>query len=139
MGNLRERAEQDLGITLESPTQWGLPVELTGPDGKEYKTSANSPDPQDPQPLYGQVFLNTVRVNPETGEPLVVGSPAVTLRISSLERVPEPGERWLARFPTKPSLTADLQNYVLSADRAPDRNSSIGFIVLLPTKAMQSG
>ena len=136
--SLRERAENDLSVMLEDPNQWGIPVELTAPDGKEYNTSANSPDPQNPLSLYGQVFKNTVRVNPETGEPLVVGVPAVVLRLTSLARVPEPGERWLIKFPTEPSLTAEMQDFVLSPDRSPEKNSSLGFIVLYPTKVEQS-
>jgi hypothetical protein len=114
-----------------------MPVELTGPDGIVYKTSANSPDPQNPALLYGQVLRNTVVENLETGERLVTAKPAVSLRISSLERVPQPGEKWSIRFPTEPSLTAELQDYVLTAGRAPARNSSIGFLVLYPTKARQ--
>lgn len=136
--NLRERAEQDLGTTLEDPKQWGLPVELTGPDGKIYKTSANSPDPLNPEPLYGQVLRNAVSESPDTGERLVIAKPVVTLRISSLERVPEPHEKWQIRFPTEPSLTAEKQDYSLDANRAPERNSSIGFIVFYPTKLKQS-
>lgn len=135
MENLRERVEQDLSTTLEG--QWGLPVELTGPDGTEYKTSANSPDPTNPLPLYGQVLKNTVRVSPETGEPLVIGKPAVTLRLTSLEVVPAAGEKWYIRFPTEPNLTAEMQDHALTPDRSPERNSSIGFIVFYPTKAEQ--
>lgn len=137
--SLRERAEADLSVMLEDPSQWGMPVILTDPDGIEYKTSANSPDPQNPLALYGQVFKNTVRVNPENGEPMVTESPAVTLRLSSLDRVPAPGEKWFIEFPTEPSLTAEKQPYVLTDDRASERNSSLGFIVLHPTKVVQGG
>ena len=137
MTNLRERAERDLGVTLEDPKQWGLPVELTGPDGKVYKTSANSPDPLNPLPLYGQVLRNTTRESLEGGELIVTASPAVSLRISSLVRVPMADEKWHIRFPTEPSLTAEKQDYVLSEGRAPERNSSLGFMVLYPTKAEQ--
>ena len=31
--NLREQVEHDLGLTLESGDDWGLPVELRSPDG----------------------------------------------------------------------------------------------------------
>ena len=139
MQNLRERAEQDLGITLEDPKQWGLPVELTGPGGIEIKTSANSPDPQNPLPLYGQVLYNTVRVNPETGEEMVTASPVIVLRRSSLSRVPLDGEKWFIKFPKDPSLTASLSNYALTPDRATEGGRSIGFIRLYPVKVVQSG
>lgn len=136
MDNLRERAEQDLGTTLEG--QFGLPVELTGPDGIEYKTSANSPDPQNPLPLMGQVLYTTVRVSPETGEEVVTALPIIVLRRSSLARIPEDGEKWHVKFPKDLSLTATLANYVLTSSRATEGGRSIGFIRLYPTKAEQS-
>jgi hypothetical protein len=137
MRNLRERVELDLGTTMENPNQWGLPVELTAPDGKVYKTSKNSPDPQNPLPIYGQVLRNTTRESLDGPGLVVTHSPAVSLRITSLERVPKSNERWFIKFPTEPSLTAEMQNYALQAGRAPEVNSSIGHIVLYPTKADQ--
>lgn len=139
MQNLRERAEQDLGTTLEDPSQWGLPVELTGPGGIEYKTSANSPDPQNPLPLYGRVQHTTVRTNPETGEEMVTADPVIVLRRSSLSRIPLDGENWFIKFPKDPSLTADMANYALTPGRATEGGRSIGFIRLYPTKVVQSG
>jgi hypothetical protein len=136
--NLRERAESDLAITLEDPTQFGLPVELTGPDGKEYNTSANSPDPLNPLPLYGQVLYTTVRVSPETGEEMVTNAPVVVLRRSSLERIPQDGENWHIRFPKDPSLTGEFSDYVFTPDRASEGGRSIGFIRLYPSKVDQS-
>lgn len=135
--SLRERAERDLGVTLEDPNQWGLPVELTGPDGIEIKTSANSPDPENPLALYGQVLYNTVRTNAE-GEQVVTPLPVIVLRRSSLSRVPQDGESWLVRFPTEPSLTAELANYSLDSDQPTEGGRSIGFIRLYPTKTEQS-
>lgn len=139
MDNLRERVEEDLGVTLEDPKQWGLPVELTGPDGIEIKISANSPDPENPLLLYGQVLYNTVRVNPETGEQVVTALPVIVLRRSSLARIPQDGERWFIKFPKDPSLTAEFADYTLNADQATEGGRSIGFIRLYPKKAVQSG
>ncbi len=138
MDNLRERAEQDLGVVLEDPKQWGLPVELTGPDGIEIKTSANSPDPENPLLLYGQVLYNTVRQNAE-GEQVVTPLPVIVLRRSSLSRIPQDGERWFIKFPQDPSLTAEFADYTLNADQATEGGRSIGFIRLYPKKAVQSG
>ncbi len=138
MDNLRERAEQDLGVTLEDPNQWGLPVELTGPGGIEIKTSANSPDPGNPLALYGQVLYNTVRANAE-GEQVVTPEPVIVLRRSSLSRIPQDGEKWHIKFPKDPSLTAALADYILSADKATEGGRSIGCVRLYPTKVKQSG
>lgn len=139
MDNLRERAEQDLGVALEDPNQFGLPVELTGPDGIEIKTSANSPDPENPLLLYGQVLYNTVRVNPATGEQMVTAMPVISLRRSSLSRIPLDGENWHIKFPKDPSLTAEMANYALTPGRASEGGQSIGFIRLYPTVVVQSG
>jgi hypothetical protein len=138
MSTLRAQLESDLAIILERPEDWGKPVELIGPDGKEYKTSANSPDPLNPEPLYGQVLKNTVRVSPETGQPLVIGKPAVALRVTSLEKVPEPGEKWIIRFPLEPTLTSAMVDHALTPDRSSEKNSALGYIVLYPYKVEQS-
>lgn len=137
MQNLRERAEQDLRITLEG--QFGLPVELTGPGGIEIKTSANSPDPQNPLDLMAQVLYTTVRVSPETGEEMVTADPVIVIRRSSLSRIPQDGEKWLIKFPKDPSLTAEMANYALTPGRATEGGRSNGFIRLYPTKVIQSG
>lgn len=137
MFNLREQMERDLGITLENGG-WGLPVELTGPDGIVLNTSQNSPDPQNPLPLMGQVLYTTVRVSPETGEEVVMNKPVVTLKRSSLARIPADGENWHIKFPTDPSLTAELKNFALTPGRANEGGRSIGFIRLYPTKVVQS-
>lgn len=137
MLNLREQVEKDLNISLENGG-WGLPVELTGPDGTEIKTSANSPDPQNPLTLMGQVLYTTLRVNPATGEEMVANEPVIVLRRSSLSRIPENGEKWLIKFPKDPSLTATLENYVFTADLAAEGGRSIGFIRFYPTKVEQS-
>ena len=136
--SLRELAESDLGVSIEDPSQFGLPVELTGPDGTIYKTSANSPDPENPLPLYGDVRYSTVRVNPETGEEMVTANPVISLRRSSLLRVPGVGEKWHIKFPKDPSLTAELVDYALTPDRSSEGGQSIGFIRLYPVKMVQS-
>jgi hypothetical protein len=134
--NLREQMERDLEITLEK--DWGLLVELTGPDGIKITTSANSPDPLNPLPLKGMVMYTTVRLNPETAEEVIANKPVVVLRRSSLSRIPQDGENWFVKFPKDPSLTADLQNFALSLDRATEGGRSLGFIRLYPTKVVQS-
>jgi hypothetical protein len=134
--DMRAQIEKDLGVTLEG--DYGLPVELTGPDGEEITTSANSVDPQNPEPLYGQVLYTTTRMNPDTGEEMVVNEPVVVLRRSSLSRIPEPGENWFVRFPKDPDRTAELSDFAFTPDRAPEGGRSIGFIRLYPHKAEQS-
>lgn len=114
--NLREKSEEVLNTTLEG--LWALSVELTSPlTGltKSYK---------------GQVMFSYMLDNPEGGEPLVVEQPAVVLRISSLDEVPQANENWFIRIPNAPSESAPLENYALDGSRAPRNDGSIGLITL---------
>lgn len=135
MTGLNAQRERDLSVVLEDPKQWGSLVELTDPDGKIYKTSANSPDPLNPLSLYGQVLRNSISTNPDTQERLIVAEPVVVLRITSLERVPQAGEKWHIRFAISPS--DEMQDYVIDETRAPEA-STLDFIRLYPHKASQS-
>lgn len=130
--NLREKAEQDLGKTLEG--EFFLPVVLTDPDGVQHDTNQNTGDP-----LGGQILYDIVRENPDsiTGERLVINKPVVTLRRSSLARVPLAGEKWLVRIPVDPSTTATLADFMIDQSRPPEGGRSIGFIRLYLMRAVQ--
>ena len=123
MPNIRELVESDLGQTLEG--EYGLPVELVDPDGNEYSLNA-------------QVIYHRQKFNPDTGETITVNEMVVTLRRSSMSRVPEPGENWLLRAPKDPSTTATLENFIITPTRSVEGDRSIGFIRLYPQKATQS-
>ena len=123
MPNLRELAESDLETSLEG--DFGLPVELIDPDGVKYDG------------LMGQVLFDVELVNPDTLEMTVVER-IVSLRRSSLTRIPLDGERWVVRLPVTPSTTAPLEDFVLSEDRASSGGASIGFIKLHPERIIQT-
>ena len=131
MPNLRELAESDLDTTLEG--DYGLPVELTDPDGVIYTTKKDSTDL-----LMGQILYDTVLVDPATLEQMTVNLPIVSLRRSSLDRIPLAGETWHVRIPVTPSLTATKVDFLISGDRAHGGGASIGFIKLYLQKATQS-
>ena len=117
MGNIREQIETDLETTLEG--DFSLPVELIDPDGVVYDD------------LVGQVLYNSIDENE-----VFSNKPVVSLRISSLTRVPLSGENWAIRIPENPSTTDTLVTYVL--DKPPIHCRSIGFIKLYLTKTVQS-
>jgi hypothetical protein len=129
MGSLRETAEADLEITLEG--EFGLPVELVDPDGNEINTSVHGGT------LMGQVLYEQIKINPNTGEEMVVNEPAIVLRRSSLSRIPLAGEKWFIRYPGTPSESAAKVQGVLTPTRAPDGSSSLGIIRLYPQKVKQ--
>ena len=122
--NLRELAEADLATTLEG--DFALPVTLIAPDGVKYTG------------LKGQVFYDTNKVNPDTGEMMTVNTPVVTLRRSSLTRIPLPGEKWIVKIPTTPSTTATLEDFIVDQSKAPEGSASIGYIQLFLRRAKQA-
>lgn len=128
--NLRVQAEADLAVTLEDPDGYGLPVILIAPDGTRYDKSANDPT----QDLSGQILYDTTVTEPETGLDIIVHKPVVTLRRSSLARVPVPGETWAVRIPETPDPTATKTLHTV--ERATEEGKAIGFVRLYLTKAV---
>jgi hypothetical protein len=129
--SLREQVESDLAVSLEG--DWGLPVVLVEPDGTTISTSLNSGGI-----LMGQVLYDTVGVNPDTGDAMVISNPIVTLRRTSLSRVPISGEKWLVKIPANPSLTAPVEDYVIDPSRAIEGGRTFGFVRLYLRRAKQA-
>lgn len=133
--NIRELAERDLAKTLEdSSSGFGLPVELTAPNGDEQIFKKNSTT----ELLTGQILYETVLIDPQTGAQKIIPNPNVSLRITSLDIVPKAGEKWFVRIPIDPSRTAEKFSFVSSGDRDPDTMRSIGYITLYLQKAKQT-
>ena len=119
---------------IQVSVDWGLPVELTDPDGKEYKT-----DDETGNTLQAvQILYDYRKFDPETGQEIIVHEPIVIMAKSSLERVPVSGENWHIRFPVDPASPNTLSDFVLSKVRAPEGGDSLGYIRLYPHKAEQS-
>ncbi|MCK5127576.1 MAG: hypothetical protein KAR42_15070 [candidate division Zixibacteria bacterium] len=129
--NLREKVEQDLGVTLEGA--FSLLVVLIDPDGV---TQSSKKDDRDTD-LTGQVLYDTVVEDPATGGRVVINEPIVTLRRSSLIRVPEAGETWSVKIPLDPSTPEVLTTFILDPTKSPEGGRSIGFIRLYLKKAAQ--
>ena len=133
MENLRQAIELDLKDSLE--TEWKIVVELTSPDGLVQKLSANDPA----EPLGGQVLYYTRRENPITGEIMVVNEPVVTLRQSSLDRIPAAGETWFIKFPVAPTAGAEIKSWVFTPTRSTEHGTDIGFIRIYPQRIENTG
>jgi hypothetical protein len=129
--NLRERAESLLGLTVEGP--FGLPVELTDPDGNIQTLSEN-----DGETLKGQALGHRTTINPDTGVELVLVNPILVLRRSSLTRIPEDGEYWHIRMPLDPSETATKHDFMLDPSKSIEGGRSLGEIRLYLKNAVQS-
>jgi hypothetical protein len=124
MESLRRTLERDLYDALES--EWKMPVELTSPDGVTQIYSANNPS----ELLGGQVLYSSRRESPETGETIIVNQPVITLRVSSLVRIPKAGEKWYIKIPTGTESNAVKQSFVFTPDRSPENGTDMGFIKL---------
>lgn len=129
--NLRERAEKDLKFSMER--EWALPVIGIDPDGNTLDTNQNTGEP-----LTGQILYDTVKDNPQTGSPVVINKPAISLRRSSLARIPKAGEKWFWKIPVDPSRTADLETFESDKQRPPEGGRSIGFIRIYLRRVKQS-
>lgn len=122
MENLCQTAELDLSETLEG--EFSMPVEITSPDGIMQKFNANNPSAL----LRGQVRYTCQRLNPETGEIMVVEQSYIGLRKSSLIRVPKPGEKWYIKYPISPVAGADMVSFLFSPTRAPENIDNLGIV-----------
>lgn len=129
--NLRERVERDLEKSLEG--DFSLPVELITPNAVIINTRQS-----DGTPLKGQVLYNSKDVDVETGLPIVVNNPVVTLRRSSLSRIPVAGEKWVVKIPKNPSETDTLITFAIDDSRPPESGQSIGFVKLYLRAVKQS-
>lgn len=130
MVHLREIVESDLELTLED--DWGLPVVLYAPDGTKYDKSANDTT----KDLVGQVLYDTRIEDPATGAEIIVHKPVITLRKTSLTRIPISGEKWIIEIPTTPEYAGTKTAFYV--ERPSEDGSSIGFIRLYLMAADQS-
>lgn len=130
MVNLRQLAEKDLKTTLEN--EWKIPVILLGPDGFEQSKSKNDPE----KDLGGRVMYDTVEIDVDTGLPMYSNEPVVSLRVSSLNRIPQNGEKWQVRMPISPLEGAPFEDFFL--DKPIRGSKSLGFISLHLTRIEQA-
>ena len=119
MEDLRATIESDLGETLEA--EFGMEVELVDPDGAVYEN-------------VGQVLYDTISQDAD-GNQVIDHKPVVTLRRSSLDRVPAPGEVWAVKIPTTPIATTKT-TFLL--ERATEDGGSIGYVKLYLRATVQS-
>ena len=122
MGELRAMIEKDLGVTLEG--DYGLPCTLVGPDGTIYP------------PVMGRFVRDHIEAN-VNGETVVVNVPMMTLRLSSLARIPKADEHWEFRIAATPGSPV-LTSYFLDPSGIPVGGETIGFKRFPLTKAVQS-
>lgn len=132
MANLRKRANNILKLSVENTAVFGLPVELTDPDGNVYTTT------NDGRELAGQALFHRTTVNPDTGVGMIVVKPVLTLRRSSLTRIPVEGEVWFVKMPDEPDPGATKKDYILDQSQAIEGGASVGIIRLYLKETVQS-
>ena len=117
---LRELAEEDLAFPMDD---WGVPVVMFAPDGERHEA-------------VGQVFSDSLRFNPDTGQEIVVFNPTVVFRRSVMTRIPLPGETWLLRLAVDPG--GEIEDYVIDPTRPPEAGRTIGYIKFYLRRAEQA-
>lgn len=103
--------------------QVGVKVVLIDPDGKEYHKSALDSD----EDLKGWFVQESLEHDLRTGVDIISDKPVLSLRIRSLGRVPQEGERWIVKVATKLD-SEELKSFILAG--APRNRKTIGFINL---------
>jgi hypothetical protein len=130
--NLRAQAEADLATTLEDVDGFGMPVILIAPDGTVIDKKAGTT-----VALTGQIVYDSTETS-EIGIPTIVHKPVVTLRRSSLSRIPLPTDRprWACRVPVSPLVGAPLATFLV--ENPTEGGGTLGFVRLYLTRAEQS-
>ncbi|MDR0475551.1 MAG: hypothetical protein LBH43_17995 [Treponema sp.] len=122
MVGLRSLAEKDLRHALEG--EFSTPVILISTAGERIDKTV------DGRLLAGRVLWSHKEINPETGEPVIVPTPVVTLRESSLPETPKTGEVWGVIIPESPRIDAPLKQYVTDAAGVVENVRNLGYINL---------
>jgi hypothetical protein len=123
--------EGDLGDTIEG--EFGVPVTLLTPSGGRISETV------DGRPLLGKVRWSQTDVNLEAGVTAAVFSPVVTLRRSSLPRLPKTGEAWAVIIPESGTPGAPPETFALDGSYAVEEGRTLGKIRLPLVKAKQRG
>jgi hypothetical protein len=84
-----------------------------------------------------RVLRNSIDVNPDTGEPMVVLVQSVTVRISSLTHVPAQDETTFIKVPSTVIEGSSELDYI-STETRPNIRNAIGFMTFYPQIAEQS-
>lgn len=113
--NLLKESERCLGETLEGA--FSLPVRLIDPSGVTHIYAKNSTT----RLIRGQVVLDTLKrsdqVDTEYFGDIFVQTPSVTLRRSSLPRVPANGEFWVVQIPQSLDDNPEYESYMLESPK----------------------
>jgi hypothetical protein len=83
------------------------------------------------------VLYDRVSEDPQTGETVYVTDPVVVVRRSSLDPIPEPGDRLVIRIPSEPREDADHETY-LCFDQSFRGGRSLGLVRFYLTKTEQT-
>jgi hypothetical protein len=108
-----------------------MPVVLIAPDGTRQSKSKNAPTSD----LVGQVLFDTITQDGD-GNAIIDTKPVVTLRRSSLNRIPAAGEPWAVEIPDSPRADAGREMFIV--ERPGEHGASLGIIRLYLRRAEQS-
>jgi hypothetical protein len=120
--NIPALAESDLAFTIEG--DFAVPVTLIDPEGTFIEQSLNGGR------LRGKVRWARVAASAD-GVPFSVDAPALTLRRSSLPRIPQSHrEQWVVIMPSGPREDAPLEYWELDKGSSVEGGRTLGKITL---------
>jgi hypothetical protein len=121
MTNIRSLMESDLKDVLEG--EFSTPVILISPQGVRIDKTVGG------RPLCGRVLWSHKEITPD-GETILVTTPVVTLRTSSLSVIPKSGEVWGVIIPEGPREGAPLKHYLTDKAGIVENGRNLGYINL---------
>lgn len=113
MGSLHDRMKRDLQFIIGASSKSKDTVILISPFGQEYEQE-------------GTVVYSQTREDND-GNTIIVENPSVTLQLSLLTVVPNPGEKWIVK----------IDQGIFSMEGKPLKNQTMDTIVLSLKKAIQ--
>lgn len=116
---------------------FGVPFRAVGPDGiwKEFDASYPIEDEVGLKTL--QINYTSIRIDPNTGDDVVVANPFIAIHTECLAPFPEPGEGWIFELPESLEENAPLKMFAMSADRLL-REDVLGAVVIYLMEVKQS-
>ena len=122
-----------MGFNPFRQAELDLSIAEDGWDEVEIKYEENG----EAETVPARVLRNSVNVNPDTGEPMIVNIASVTVRISTLTHVPGENETTQIRIPESVVSGASILDYI-STETRPNFKNAIGFMTFFPQLAEQS-
>lgn len=111
--------------------RWGFAFVALGPLGEQSTDHTTGTELKSLQNI-----SNTIKVDPESGEDIIVRNPQLTFSIDSMNPIPKAGEDWMFKIPTGSDSDEPSVWYKMSKDHV-YQNDELGVITVHLIKIVQ--